>query len=52
MLVDSTGVLGACIAGIDHVALAVTDSEGAIGWYTQKVEFMLAERRYSRGERM
>jgi methylmalonyl-CoA/ethylmalonyl-CoA epimerase len=50
-LADSTGVLGDCIAGIDHIAVAVTVIDDAIDWYTGKLGFRLVERRHTRGER-
>lgn len=42
--------LGDCVIGIDHVAIAVSDLEQGIDWYTQKLGFRLVERRETRGE--
>jgi methylmalonyl-CoA/ethylmalonyl-CoA epimerase len=37
------------VTGIDHVAVAVTDLEDAINWYTGKLGFRLLERRATVG---
>jgi 4-hydroxyphenylpyruvate dioxygenase-like putative hemolysin len=43
--------LASCIVGIDHVAVAVSDLEQALRWYTDVLGFRLLERRATRGER-
>lgn len=43
--------LGDVVVGLDHVAVAVTDLESAIGWYRDMLGFTLIERRTTRGER-
>ncbi len=39
------------ITGVDHVAIAVSDLDSAIDWYTANFGFRVIERRLTRGER-
>jgi methylmalonyl-CoA/ethylmalonyl-CoA epimerase len=43
--------LGDCVINIDHIAVAVTDLDKAIEWYTRCLGFSLLETRVTRGER-
>jgi len=38
------------ILGLDHVAIAVTDLDAAIEWYSKSLGFALVERRVTKGE--
>jgi methylmalonyl-CoA/ethylmalonyl-CoA epimerase len=40
-----------CVTSIDHVAIAVTDLEEAVSWYSHNLGFRCIERRATQGER-
>lgn len=49
---DSASIraLGACVIGIDHIAIAVKDLAEGIEWYTKNLGFELVDQRVTRGE--